>query len=51
LGNYLTAADQGGDAIVRFGSAADGSGSIVTVLQGPGPGLDTPIAQGAIWPT
>jgi hypothetical protein len=51
LGNYVTIADQGADALVRFDPTGHGSGSTVAVLQGLGStvtGLDTLVAQGAI---
>jgi hypothetical protein len=49
LGNYLTVANQGSDALVSFDPAGHGAGSAVALLQGlGGTGLDTLIAQGAI---
>lgn len=51
LGDYLTAVDQGADALVRFDPAGHAGGSTVFVLQGPGAtvtSLDQLTAHGAI---
>jgi hypothetical protein len=49
LSNYVSVADQGGNAVVQFSSAGTGGGGTVAVLQGlGGTSLATLIAQGAI---
>jgi hypothetical protein len=51
LGNYLTIADQGGDALVRFAPNGQGGATTVAVLQGSGgtvTNLDSLISRGAI---
>jgi hypothetical protein len=51
LSGYLTVADQGGDALVRFDPTGQGGGSTVAVLRGLGSsvtGLDSLIATGAV---
>jgi hypothetical protein len=51
LSNYLTIADQGADAVVRFDPTGQGGGNAVAILQGLGSTvttLDTLVAQGAI---
>jgi hypothetical protein len=52
LGNYMTVADQGGNALVNFDPTGHGGGGTVAVLQGLGStvtALDTLIADRAIW--
>ena len=51
LGNYLTIADQGADALVRFAPNGQSGGTTVAVLRGSGSvvtSLDSLISQGAI---
>jgi hypothetical protein len=50
LGNYVTVADQGTDAVVGFDPAGHGGGGAVAVLSGLGGtgGLDALIAHGAV---
>jgi hypothetical protein len=51
LGKYLTVADQGSDAVLRFDPTGQGGGSTVAVLQGLGStvtNLDALAAHGAI---
>ena len=51
LGNYLTVADQGADAVVSFDPTGHGGGSTIAVLQGLAgtvTGLESLLAHGAI---
>jgi hypothetical protein len=51
LGNYVTIAGQGADALVNFDPTGHGGGGTVAVLQGLGSvvtSLDSLVAQGAV---